>query len=199
MDDIKSLMIELDGADPETVDRIAYEKGSLPVRLAMLGLATIGKGERSLWWGYPPGVFIYYKWDGELTRGLATDLADHVRGLGYRAFLDVENLDTDADAHFEIPQFISSLMDCNFYVLLLTRHSADLIFARGRRTTWIHDEFQQAVRLVDSGRLIMVPVLLEREGLAGVLHTRPRDRHDCRAENLRGLGGHLGAQPAHAR
>lgn len=49
MDDIRKLMIRLDGADPETVNRIAWECGSLPVRLAMLGLASTRKGESPLW------------------------------------------------------------------------------------------------------------------------------------------------------
>lgn len=67
MESIQDLMAELDGADEETVKRIAWEKGSLPVRLAMLGLAAIRKGSSPLWYGYPPGVFISYKWAGEPT------------------------------------------------------------------------------------------------------------------------------------
>lgn len=164
MDTISELMKELDGADPETVNRIAWEKGSLPVRLAMLGLASIRKGQRPLWWGYPPGVFISYKWEGGPMRDLVAALANHIRQLGYRAFLDVENLDEDADAYFQIPQFITSLQDCTFYVLLLTRLSADLMTGRKGKTSWIHEEYQHAVRLANSGRLIIVPVLLEPNG-----------------------------------
>lgn len=161
MDTIRELMVELDGADPETVHRIAWERGSLPVRLAMLGLASLRKGESPLWWGYPPGVFISYKWEGEAMRGLVADFAAHVRSLGYRAFLDVEKLDSDADAYFQIPQFITALQDCTFYLLLLTKQSVRLMTASDGKTSWIHDEFQHAVRLVNAGRLIMVPVLLE--------------------------------------
>ncbi len=164
MESIEDLMIQLDGADSETVNRIAWEKGSLPVRLAMLGLASIRKDENPLWWGYPPGVFIGYKWAGKPVHDLVVDLAEHIRGLGYRAFLDVENLDESADAYFKIPQFITSLQDCLFYVLLLTELSADMITARKGKTTWIFDEHQHAVRLVNSGRLIIVPVLLEPKG-----------------------------------
>lgn len=164
MDTISDLMKDLDKADPETVNRIAWEKGSLPVRLAMLGLASIRKGQRPLWWGYPPGVFISYKWEGGPMRELVADLANHIRKLGYSAFLDVENLDKHADAYFQIPQFITSLQDCTFYVLLLTRLSADLLTGRKGKTSWIHDEYQHAVRLANSGRLIVVPVLLEPNG-----------------------------------
>ncbi len=165
METIKDLMVELDGADPETVNRIAWEKGSLPVRLAMLGLASVRKGVSPLWWGYPPGVFIGYKWNDDPMHELVVSLAEHIRGLGYRAFLDAENLDENADAYFRIPKFITSLQDCVFYILLLTELSADMIDARKHKTTWIHDEYQHAVRLINTGRLFLVPVLLEPKGM----------------------------------
>lgn len=165
MKDFRDLMIELEGADPDEVNRIASKEGSLPVRLAMLGLASSRKEESPLWWGYPPGVFIGYKWSGKNIHDLVVELASHIRGLGYRAFLDVENLDENADAYFRIPQFITSLQDCTFYVLLLTELSADMITARKGKTTWIFDEYQHAVRLVNSGRLAIIPVLLEPEGV----------------------------------
>lgn len=162
---IKDLMIELDGADPATVNRIAWTEGSLPVRLAMLGLASSRKDQSPLWWGYPPGVFIGYKWNGKPMHDFVVGLAEHVRGLGYRAFLDVENLDEDADAYFRIPEFITSLQDSAFYVLLLTELSADMLTARTGKTTWVFDEYQHAVRLLNSGRLFIVPVLLEPKGM----------------------------------
>jgi hypothetical protein len=165
MKTIQDLMEELDGADPETVNRIAWTEGSLPVRLAMLGLASRRKQEGPLWWGYPPGVFIGYKWNGKPISDFVAGLAQYVRGLGYRAFLDIENLNEDADAYFGIPSFITSLQDCQFYVLLLTEASADMLTAGRGKTTWIFDEFQHALRLVNSGRLLVVPVLLEPHGL----------------------------------
>jgi hypothetical protein len=164
MASLQDLMAELDGADEATVKRIAWEKGSLPVRLAMLGLAAIRKGRSPLWYGYPPGVFISYKWAGEPIKQLVLALARHLRDLGYRAFLDVENLDQDAEAYFQIPQFITSLQDCTYYLLLLTELTADLMRGRKGKTTWIHDEYQHAVRLVNQGRLVLIPVLLEPGG-----------------------------------
>jgi hypothetical protein len=168
MDSIQGLMAELDGADEATVKRIAREKGSLPVRLAMLGLAAIRKGRSPLWYGYPPGVFISYKWAGEPMKERVFVLAAHLRGRGYRAFLDVENLDENADAYLQIPQFIVALQDCTYYLLLLTELAADLITARKHKTSWIHDEYQHALRLVNQGRLMLVPLLLEPGGTTEV-------------------------------
>lgn len=165
METFEQLMVQLQGADPETVQRMAREKGSLPVRLAMLGLAASRKQESPLWWGYPPGVFIGYKWNGPAMHDLVTGLAEYIRTLGYRVYLDVENLDQDADAYFQIPSYITSLQDCHFYLLLLTELSADMITARKRKTTWIFDEYQHALGLVNRGRLLLVPVLLEPAGM----------------------------------
>lgn len=173
MDDIQRLMVELDGADAQTVERIAMQRRSLPVRLAMLGLAALHKGERALWWGYPPGVFIGYKWDGEVMSRRVQELAAHVRGQGYRVFLDRENLDADADAYFRIPQFIANLQECHVYVLLLTSLAADLIDARRHKTSWIHDEVQHAFRLTHAGRLFITPVLLEPDGMIDALRGAP--------------------------
>lgn len=173
MDDIQRLMVELDGADAETVHRLAWERGSLPVRLAMLGLAAVGMGERPLWWGYPPAVFIGYKWDGgEMARRVEA-LADYVRSRGYRACLDREHLAADAGAYGDIPGYIARLLECQFYVLLLTARGADLVDARGNKTSWLHEELQLAIRRANTGRLALVPVLLEPDGMVDALRGAP--------------------------
>lgn len=174
MDELKTIeqiMIELDGADSETIKRIASKHGSLPVRLAMLGIAAIKKEESPLWWGYPPGVFISYKWSGKEMQDYVSDLAGYIRNLGYNVFLDIENLDNKADAYFEIPQYITNLQNCNFVILLLTEKCADFITARKGKTTWIFDEHQHATRLANIGRLIITPVLLEPKGVTNYYTT----------------------------
>ncbi len=165
MYEISDLMAELENADAEVVERTARERGSLPVRLAMLGLAVIRKGSSPLWHGYPPGVFISYKWAEQGLTQLVLDLAEHLRQLGYRAFLDRENVDADVDAQFSVPAFVASLQDCSYYLLLLTDLCADLMTGRRGKTSWIFDEYQQAIRLVNDGRLVVIPVLMESGGL----------------------------------
>lgn len=164
-DIIKELMIKLENADKETVNKIAWEYGSLPVRLAMLGLASVRKGQSPLWWGYPPGVFISYKWGGDEITDFVRSLSSHLKSNGYETFLDVEKVAPDADAYFQIPEFVSSLQYCQFCILILTEASADMLFARNNKTTWIFDEYQHAVRLTNLGQLFIVPILLEEKGL----------------------------------
>jgi hypothetical protein len=162
---LQELMVELFDANPEQIQAAVGEHGSLPVRLAMLGIAASKRERSPFYYGYPPGVFVSYKWDGESMKQYVTMLASHLRGRGYSAFLDIENLDADADNYTSVPQFITTLQECVYYVLLLTEKTADYITARNGKTSWIFDEYQHAVRLVNAGKLLLIPLLIEEGGI----------------------------------
>ncbi|HEY0004365.1 MAG TPA: toll/interleukin-1 receptor domain-containing protein [Pyrinomonadaceae bacterium] len=166
---LEELMIELYDANHEQIQAALREYGTLPVRLAMLGIASSKKESSPFYYGSPPGVFISYKWDGEPMRQYVTALASHIRSRGYRVFLDVEELDENADNYTAVPQFITSVQECSYYVLLLTEKTADFITARKHKTSWIFDEFQHALRLVNAGRLLLVPLLVEEGGINDIL------------------------------
>ena len=157
-------MQELVDATPEQIPAAVRKYGTLSVRLAMLGIASAKKGENPFYYGYPPGVFLSYKWEGESMRSYVTDLASYLRGRGYQPFLDIENLDESADNYFAVPRFITSLQQCVYYLLLLTAQTADTITARKRKTSWIFDEYQHALGVVNAGRMILIPLLLEEGG-----------------------------------
>ena len=87
-----------------------------------------------------------------------------------------------------MPQFIVSLQECVYYLLLLTERTADSITGRGRQTSWIFDEYQHAVRLVNAGKLVLIPLLLEEGGNTDVFRGEMvvdlrRDRYDFGALN----------------
>ncbi len=157
-------MLELFDANPEQTQAAVREHGSLNVRLAMLGVASSKRESSPLYYGYPPGVFISYKWDGEPMKQYVTALASHLRGRGYRAFLDADELDADADNYTSVPHYITSVQECVYYLLLLTQKTADYISARHGKTSWIFDEYQHATSLTNAGRLVMVPLLIEEGG-----------------------------------
>ena len=180
---LDELMIELFDATPEQIQAALREHGSVAVRLAMLGVASSKRESSPFYYGYPPGVFISYKWDGEPMRQYVKALASHIRGRGYKVFLDVEEMDEDADNYTLVPQFITSVQECVYYVLLLTEKCAENITARKRPPSWIFDEYQHALRLVNAGKLLILPLLLEEGGTTDFF-TRERvidiskDRHD---------------------
>lgn len=165
METLDELMMELFDANPEQIQEALRTHGILHVRLAMLGIASSKKELSPLYYGYPPGVFISYKWEGKAMQEYVLAISSHLRGRGYKVFLDIEELDTDADNYTSVPQFIVSLQDCFYYILLLTKKTADYITARNHKTSWIFDEYQHAVRLVNAGKLLPIPLLLEEEGI----------------------------------
>src|SRR6185503_17155902 len=127
---LQNLMVELFEATPEQIREAVKQYGTLAVRIAMLGVAASKKEQSPLYLGYPPGIFISYKWEGEPMKKYVAALATHLRNRGYRAYLDVDELTADADNYTAVPQFIVSLQDCVYYVLLLTKNAADFIDAR---------------------------------------------------------------------
>jgi TIR domain len=164
MIDLQEIMLELFDAGPEQIAGAVRKYGDLPVRLAMLGIASTKKEASPFFFGYPPGVFLSYKWEGEPMQLYVQALSAYLRGRGYRPFLDVENLGETASNYFAVPQFIVSLQECVFYLLLLTEKTADFITMRKHKSSWITDEYQHALRLQNAGRLLLVPLLLEKGG-----------------------------------
>ena len=70
-----------------------------------------------------------------------------------------------ADTFTEVPAFISYVGESQYYVLVLTEKTADFITARNKKTSWIFDEYQQALILANSGKLQLVPLLVEENGV----------------------------------
>ena len=130
------------------------ERGSLPVRLAMLGLASSAR-TRARCGGYPPA-----------SSSIQVEREAHARPRGRpRRTRSADGLPgvprcgeprEDADAYFRIPGFITSLQDSTS-TSAAHELSADMLTARTNKTTWVFDEYQHAVRLVNSGRLFIVP------------------------------------------
>lgn len=142
--------------------------GNLPVKIALLALATEKRIYSPYWIGCPPGVFLSYKWSGPESKAYVEKVHDYLSSLGYNVYFDQNELDEAADTYTEVPAYISHVGDCQYYVLILTRKTADYITARNNKTSWIFDEYQQAVTLVNRGRLWLVPLLIEEEGRFGV-------------------------------
>ncbi len=153
--------------DREKIVEAVEQYGNLPVKIALLGLATEKRVYSPYWVGCPPGVFLSYKWNGPESKAYVARIHSYLSELGYRVYYDQNELDENADTYTAVPQYISSIGDCQFYVLILTEKTADYITARNNKTSWIFDEYQQAVKLVNLGRLWLVPLLIEPKGAFG--------------------------------
>lgn len=112
----------------------------------------------------PPPVFLSYKWNGPQSRDYVALVHDYLVDKGYSVYFDRNELSEDADGFTEVPEYIAHVADCQYYVIILSEKTADYITGRNGKTSWIYDEYQQAVGLVNLGRQILVPVLVEEKG-----------------------------------
>jgi len=140
------------------------EYGNLAVKIALLGIASRKKLYNPFWIGCPPGVFLSYKWNGPASKDYVQQIHDYLARLGYHVFFDKNELAEDADGYTSVPEYIANVANCQYYMLILTEKTADYITARTGKTSWIFDEYQQALMLVNEGRMFIVPLLVEEKG-----------------------------------
>ncbi|MGZ5189424.1 MAG: TIR domain-containing protein [Flavisolibacter sp.] len=150
--------------DRAYISEMVKQYGNLSVKIALLANASIKKLFNPFWIGCPPGIFLSYKWNGPASRDYVQQLHDYLTGLGYHVFFDRNELSEDADTYTSVPEFISNVANCQYYLIVLTEKTAEYITARTGKTSWIFDEYQQAVTLVNNGRMGLVPVVVEEGG-----------------------------------
>jgi TIR domain len=160
------IMKELEGkeSDIAEINKALHLYGNLAVKIALLGIAATKRLYNPWWIGCPPSVFLSYKWNGPASRDYVEKIHDYLTRQGYRVFFDRNELDENANTYTEVPEFISKVAEAQYYLLVLTEKTADYVDARHNKTSWIFDEYQQAVHLVNAGRLILVPLLVEENG-----------------------------------
>lgn len=151
--------------DTNAIIPIAREFSPLNVKIALLGLACEKRIYNPHWIGCPPSVFLSYKWNGFQSRNYVALIHDYLVNKGYKVYFDRNELSEDADGYTEVPEYIAHVADCQYYVIILTEKTADYITGRNDKTSWIFDEYQQAVTLVNLGRQILVPLLVEEKGV----------------------------------
>lgn len=151
--------------DLEAIIPLARTYSPLLVKQALLGIACQKRIYNPHWIGAPPSVFLSYKWNGPQSRDYVEVIHDYLVDKGYKVYFDRNELSEDADGFTEVPEYIAHVADCQYYLLILTEKTADYIAARTGKTSWIYDEYQQAINLVNQGRQFLVPVLIEPKGV----------------------------------
>lgn len=146
------------------IKSLVKEYGNLPVKIALLGNASQKRLYNPYWIGCPPGVFLSYKWNGPESKEYVQKVHDYLTNLGYHVYFDKNELPEDADGYTAVPEYIANVANCQYYLLILTEKTADYITARTGKTSWIFDEYQQAITLVNAGRMFVVPLLVEMNG-----------------------------------
>jgi hypothetical protein len=162
----EEIISELTGreTDHEYIVLMVRKYGNLAIKIALLGIASNKKMYNPFWIGCPPGVFLSYKWNGPESKEYVQQIHDYLVKLGYQVYFDKNELAEDADGYTSVPEYIANVANCQYYILILTEKTADYITARTGKTSWILDEYQQAITLVNAGRMFLVPLLVEERG-----------------------------------
>ncbi len=148
-------------ATPEKIREYIKEYGRLSVRLAFFHNAVIEKLKLPKIQGYPPGIFISYRWENDEHKKWVLSLANYLKGIGYKVFLDQYDVDLNPESFHEIPNFISSIASCHYFLIVISPGYLDRVLARKGQTSWVFDEYQQALHLVKSGKLKLRAVVVE--------------------------------------
>jgi hypothetical protein len=152
---------ELRAQGPEALERIVKQYGPLAARIAALQIAIEKRVAEPRIKNYPPVVFLAYKWESEAHQAHVREIAEYLRGRGYRVLLDQDHLEQDASSYTEVPEYIANMVGSDVFVILASKRYVDMVTARAGQTTWVHDEYAAALLLHNNGRLRIHAIRLD--------------------------------------
>ncbi|GIF20152.1 tetratricopeptide (TPR) repeat protein/rubredoxin [Actinoplanes tereljensis] len=141
---------DLVGTAPRPRPRIeaaAKRAGSLRLRRAALWSAVRELQDRPRTAGYPPRIFVSYRWEDEAVQQWCRRLTAHLRDRGYEVLLDLENLEEDlGPAGVNIAGYVARLVDVQAVLRIITRPYVD-----GLAREWLLAEDQLMKLMAETG------------------------------------------------
>ena len=116
---------------PEAMGRF----GNLRVMRAALASAMRDRFRRPRLRGYPPRVFISYRWGDEKTKKWIGELANYLEARGLCVELDLYNQDKVGEHGLGIMHFVSCIANCKLFLPVITPE-----YAEGWLRTYIYEE-----------------------------------------------------------
>lgn len=175
--DLDSLLRQPDGRQL-TVEQAVQTFGYRAVWVAALnGRVREILNQRRLH-GYPPRVFISYRWEGDEHRAWVQRVAEAFRDSGHEVLFDKEQLPGNCP-HMDVPEYVARLADCHYVVMVVTPSYLE-------SDTWVWDEINIAVTLRNQGLTRNIALVKALEGpaydseLGNRLGCQPDDLFDVR-------------------
>ena len=102
---------------------------------------------------HPPSIFISYRWGTDAENEWTARLARELKSRGYPVMFD-----RDEPKDLDVPQIVSKVADCRYFVALLDPGYAERIGGTGpdpdkTRDGWVFDEYNTAAMLSNAGQL----------------------------------------------
>lgn len=150
----EELRVILKGADLATIKEYIKVYGVLTVRLALFHNAVLGKLQLPRIKGYPPGIFISYRWENEEHKHWVKKLAEYLKTSGFKVYFDQFQIESSHPEDFrEVPLFIATIASAQYALIINSTGYIDRVTARNNETSWVYDEFQQITYLVKAHKL----------------------------------------------
>jgi hypothetical protein len=132
---VEELRVLLKDANIDTVRKYINIYGVLTVQIALLQNAMMEKLALPNIKGYPPQVFISYRWENEAHKLWVLKLARFLERSGFHVHFDQNDLDAKAGLQ-EVPAFVSSIAAAQYALVINSPGYIDRVTARKNQTSW---------------------------------------------------------------
>jgi tetratricopeptide (TPR) repeat protein len=167
LNSLKELLREPDGSElsvQQAVDRY----GRQVVGIAALNDCVRNHMRKRRLHGYPPSIFISYKWQDDEHKQWVKRACDAFRDTGYDVLLD--QYDCFVKDHLDVPAYVGRMAECHYIVMVVTSDYLE-------KGTYVFDEINIAAHLSVQG--LSRNIALVRDLPEGVSHDDLNRRLCC--------------------
>ena len=120
-----------------SIDEAMRRWGNLRIRRAAMNSAIRDFSQRPRLRGYPPKVFISYRWEDESTMVWARQLARYLRQRGFHPYLDQEHQQNIGADGIGIGKYVARIVNSNIILVVVTP-----AYLAGELREWLTEEGQ---------------------------------------------------------
>lgn len=155
---LEDLLTREDGTMMSVKEAVKYY-GNRGVWIAALNSEIRDKLRRPRLKGYPPRIFISYRWESEEHKAWVRKLASRLRERGFEVLLD--QFQSMEGSRLNVPKYVSSIAECHYFVIIITSGYCEVVDRSGKGPDgWVFDEYQTALSF-SKGALIKIICILK--------------------------------------
>jgi hypothetical protein len=114
--------------------------------------------------GYPPAIFISYKWSDEKHSNWIRKLVKYLEAANFHVYVDYKADKLVKDTFENVPEFLGKIAKSQYFLIIATKDYLDFILAQDGKTSWVFDENQQALTLSNENMLKIIGITFPNEG-----------------------------------
>jgi len=168
---LDDLLLRKDGTK-RTIKEAAKLYGYRAIWVASLNSEILARNDGVHLQGYPPRIFISYRWENEGIKNWVLNLAQAVKQKGYEVLLD--QFQEKIKSTLDVPKYVSNIADCEYALIVITPGYCEVAGYRSNPVEigtdgWVLDEYQWVLRLSKQNRIKSIGILREGDRYPGGL------------------------------